>query len=161
MDLNSPTKETIELISSGRSIDFEELNILTPGISWSPDGKKLVVSAKSAGEDALYIVDVKTGDYQKLFGIRSLSSALWSPDGSSIAFVASVGEQPDLWLYDVKTGEIIRATDDIFTDMFLLGRQIVNHFILYQIGQTIPMVILKQLILLCGAIIQNKVIFTL
>lgn len=47
-----------------------------------------------------------------------MSSALWSPDGSSIAFVASVGEQPDLWLYDVKTGEIIRATDDIFTDMF-------------------------------------------
>ena len=119
MDLNSPTKETIELISSGRSIDFEELNILTPGISWSPDGKKLVVSAKSGGEDALYIVDVKTGDYQKkLFGIRSLSSALWSPDGSTIAFVASVGEQPDMWLYDVKTGEIIRATDDIFTDMF-------------------------------------------
>jgi Tol biopolymer transport system component len=117
MDLRSPEKEVRELISSGRALDFEELNILTPGISWSPDGKKLAVSAKSGGEDALYIVDVKSGDYvRKRFGLRTVHSAIWSPDGASIAFVGSVGEQPDIWIYDVATGAIKRVTDDLFTD---------------------------------------------
>jgi Tol biopolymer transport system component len=117
MQLNAKVKEPIELISSGRAVDFEELNILTPGISWSPNGKKIAISAKSGGEDALYIVDVQSGDYVKHeFGIKTVTSAIWSPDGASIAFVGSVAEQMDIWIFDVKTGSISRITDDVFSD---------------------------------------------
>ncbi|NBO69717.1 MAG: hypothetical protein EBU66_04835 [Bacteroidetes bacterium] len=117
LSLSNRDKEPEELINSGRAVDFEELNILTPGISWSPDGKKLAISAKSGGEDALYIVDVKTGDYVKHeFSIKTLTSAIWSPDGATIAFIGTVAEQTDIWLFDVRSGSIIRATDDVFSD---------------------------------------------
>lgn len=117
LSLRNPDAKPEELINSGRAVDFEELNILTPGISWSPDGKKIAISAKSGGEDALYIVDVKSGDYVKHeFSIKTVTSAIWSPDGATIAFVGTVAEQTDIWLFDVKTGRIIRATDDVFSD---------------------------------------------
>ncbi len=117
MQLNAKDKEPIELINSGRAVDFEELNILTPGISWSPNGKKIAISAKSGGEDALYIVDVQSGDYVKHeFGIKTVTSAIWSPDGASIAFVGTVAEQMDIWIFEVKTGKISRVTDDVFSD---------------------------------------------
>lgn len=117
LNLRNPDAKPEELINSGRAVDFEELNILTPGISWSPDGKKIAISAKSGGEDALYIVDVKSGDYVKHeFSIKTVTSAIWSPDGATIAFVGTVAEQTDIWLFDVKTGRIIRATDDVFSD---------------------------------------------
>jgi len=117
LSLSNREEEPEELINSGRTVDFEELNVLTPGISWSPDGKKLAISAKSGGEDALYIVDVKSGDFVKHeFSIKTLTSAIWSPDGATIAFIGTVSEQTDIWLFDVKTGSIIRATDDVFSD---------------------------------------------
>jgi hypothetical protein len=115
---DKPDKEKVEkIISSERALDFEELNLLTPGISWDPKGKKLAVSAKSGGEDALYIVDVESGDYiKKIFGLKSLTSAIWSPDGKTIAFIASVREQSDIFLYDVASGKIEQLTNDIFSD---------------------------------------------
>ena len=115
---DKPEKEKAEkVISSERALDFEELNLPTPGISWDPTGKKLAVSAKSGGEDALYIVDVATGDYiKKTFGLKSLTSAIWSPDGKTIAFIASVREKSDIFLYDVTSGKIEQLTNDIFSD---------------------------------------------
>lgn len=117
MDLKNK-KEVRTLISGERSSDFEDLNILTPGISWNPEGTKLAVSAKAGGEDALFIIDVESGDEKKYeFGFKALSSAAWSPDGKYIAFVASVGEQPDIYLFNVATEEVTHLTDDIFGDM--------------------------------------------
>lgn len=113
-----PEKEKAEkIISSERALDFEELNLLTPGISWDPKGKRLAVSAKSGGEDALYIVDVESGDYiKKTFGFKSLTSAIWSPDGKTIAFIASVNEQSDIYLYDIGSQKLEQLTKDIFSD---------------------------------------------
>lgn len=109
--------QTYKLLSSDRALDFEDLNFLTPGISWDPTGKKLVISAKSGGEDALFIIDAISGNYQrKLFGLKIITSASWSPDGKKIAFVASKFEQPDLYLYDVAKGTIEKLTDDVFSD---------------------------------------------
>ncbi|MBK9248745.1 MAG: PD40 domain-containing protein [Ignavibacteria bacterium] len=115
---DKPEKQPAEkVISSERALDFEELNLLTPGISWDPTGKKLAVSAKSGGEDALYIVDVASGDYtKKLFGLKTLTSAIWSPDGKTIAFIAGVKHQSDIYLYTVATGKTDKLTNDIFSD---------------------------------------------
>ena len=115
---DKPEKQpAVKVISSERALDFEELNLLTPGISWDPKGKKLAVSAKSGGEDALYIVDVESGDYiKKTFGLKTLTSAIWSPDGATIAFVAGVRQQSDIYLYSVGTGKTEKLTNDIFSD---------------------------------------------
>jgi DNA-binding beta-propeller fold protein YncE len=115
MDL--ATRRMTKLISSGRSLDFEELNILTPGISWSPRGDKLAISAKSGGEDALYIVDVRTGDYEKFTAsLPTMTSAAWSPDGRYIAVEGVRAEQPDLYLFDVERKAFVQLTNDLFTE---------------------------------------------
>ncbi len=106
-----------KLISSMRRSDFEDLNMLTPGISWNPDGTKLAVSAKSGGEDGVFIVEEKTRDYTKLtWNLKSIASVHWSPDGNKLAFIASVNNCADLYVYDFKTKDLINLTEDVFTD---------------------------------------------
>lgn len=109
--------EPVKLVSSQRTLNFEELNVLTPGISWSPKGDKVAITAKAGGEDALFIVDVRTGAYEKYVnGMRSMTSAVWSPDGSAIAVVATVKEKCDLLLFSVKDKKFRPLTSDPFTD---------------------------------------------
>ncbi len=107
-----------QLVSSNRAQDFEDLNFLTPGISWNPKGTKLAISAKAGPEDAIFIVDAKTGDYEKLtFGIKSITSVVWSPDGNSLAFISSDEVKSDIRTYDLKTKELKRVTDDYYSEM--------------------------------------------
>jgi Tol biopolymer transport system component len=114
IDAKEPGKK---LISSMRRSDFEDLNMLTPGISWNPDGTKLAVSAKSGGEDAVFIVEEKTRDYIKLvWGLKSIASVHWSPDGKKLAFIASKDNCSDLYVYDFETKDLINLTEDIFSD---------------------------------------------
>lgn len=106
-----------ELVSALREQDFEELNLLTPGISWNPKGTQLAISAKSGGEDAIYIVDSKSGDYDKLkFGIKSITSVNWSPDGKNLAFIGSPGEQTDIYIYNIEKKQLQNITNDVFSD---------------------------------------------
>ncbi|HRP02342.1 MAG TPA: biopolymer transporter Tol [Candidatus Kapabacteria bacterium] len=106
-----------QLLSSSRSLDFEDLNLLTPGISWSNDASKLAISAKSGGEDAIYIVNVKDGDYEKYkFGMKSITSVSWSPDGKQFAFIGTIIEKSDIFLYDIATKKLMNITNDIFSE---------------------------------------------
>ena len=117
LDLRAKETEARKLISSGRASDFEDLNLLTPGISWDPTGRRIAVSAKAGGEDALFLIDAESGDYErKKLGFTSISSAEWSPDGKYIAFVAYKKQNPDIYLYNVQSGEAENITNDIFTD---------------------------------------------
>ena len=56
--LTGKKKET--LIKGSRSVDFEELKWLQPGLSWSPDGEKIVLAVKAGATDALHIVNIKS-----------------------------------------------------------------------------------------------------
>ncbi len=116
MNLNN-MKSIRNLISSFRSQDFEDLNMLSPGISWNPEGTKIAISAKAGPEDAVFIVDEKDGDYQKLsFNLKSIESVNWSPDGKMLAFAASVAEQSDIFTYEFATKKLTNITSDIFSD---------------------------------------------
>ena len=117
MDLQS--KETKRLAGSARSTDFEELNFLTPGIAWNPQGTKLAVGGKAAGEDGIYLVDVSSGDYEILrFGIQTIGGVSWSPNGMYLAFDADTGGvQSDIFLYELESKQLRRLTSDIFTDV--------------------------------------------
>jgi len=106
-----------KLVEGNRTPDFEELNILTPGLSWSPNGDKIVLSAKSAGYDVVYIIDIEMEDKEtlpiKMSGIKSVT---WSPDGNKIAFIGQTNEESDLFIYNLETKEILNVTNDIFLD---------------------------------------------
>ncbi len=105
------------LVKGNRSIDFEELKWLQPGISWAPDNRRVVIAAKSGRRDALYLIDIDTKKKQKLsFDLDGLFTAAWSPDGNKIAFVGNTDNASDIYVYDLKTKELTNLTRDIFSD---------------------------------------------
>ena len=106
-----------KLVKGNRTPDFEELKWLQPGLSWSPDGKKLVLAAKSGESDALYIIDVDSGKEQKLtFDLEGIFTAAWSPIGNKIAFIGNKNNSSDLYIYDLKDKSLLNLTKDIFSD---------------------------------------------
>jgi len=71
-----------KLVKGNTTANFEELHILTPGLCWSPDGKKIALSSKAGAFDAIFIFDVKTGKHQRLdLKLDGIFSVDWSPDG--------------------------------------------------------------------------------
>ncbi len=117
-NLEKKKEEPEKLISSFRKQDFEDLNILTPGISWNPQGTKLAISAKAGGEDAIFIVDVESKDYEKIkFGLKSITSVSWSPDGRFLSFIGSEIAESDVFLYNLANKELINLTNDVFSDL--------------------------------------------
>ncbi|HTX99209.1 MAG TPA: BamA/TamA family outer membrane protein [Bacteroidota bacterium] len=106
-----------KVVSGNTTNNFEELHLLTPGISWSPDGKKLALAVKAGAEDAIVIVDPESGDEQKLtFGLEGIFSVEWSPKGNVLAFVGNTSSQSDIYTYDLDTKTLTNVTDDIFSD---------------------------------------------
>jgi Tol biopolymer transport system component len=106
-----------KVVSGQRTKDFEELHLLTPGLSWSPDGKKIALAAKSGEQDAIFLIDVQTGDQEKcVFDLDQIFSVDWSPQGDKIAFAASASSQSDIYVYDLNTKQLTNLTNDIFSD---------------------------------------------
>jgi len=105
------------VVKGNRSVDFEELKWLQPGVSWSPDGEKILFAAKAGKSDVLYIIDVKTGKKNKLhFDMDGLFTAVWSPDPNKIAFVGMVGRASDIFVYDMESKELVNLTNDEYSD---------------------------------------------
>lgn len=106
-----------KLISGQRTADFEELHLLTPGMGWSPDGKRLALTAKSGDQDALIVIDVHSGNEQKLeFGLDGIFSVDWSPTEDKLVFIGNKDEQSDVYMYDLTTKELTNLTNDVFSD---------------------------------------------
>ncbi len=62
-----------KLVSGNTTNNFEELHLLTPGMAWSPDGKKLALATKAGEQDAITIIDIDKDDQQKLtFGLDGI-----------------------------------------------------------------------------------------
>ena len=106
------------LIKGGDNINFEELNILNPNLSWSPDGSKITLSTKTKGSDNLAIVDYETGNVRKIAfpELDAIGSVAWAPDGNKIAFDASVGPFQDIFVYNLETQEFRNLTNDVISD---------------------------------------------
>lgn len=107
-----------KLISGNSTADFEELHLLTPGLCWSPNGKKIAISVKSGAKEAVYIIDVESEDENELpikfDGIFSLD---WNPDNTSIVLRGDNSKQSDIWIYDLKLGKLKQITNDLFSDL--------------------------------------------
>ncbi|MCX6138158.1 MAG: BamA/TamA family outer membrane protein [Ignavibacteriales bacterium] len=106
-----------KIVDGQRSKNFEELHLLTPGITWSPDGKKVALAVKSGDLDAIFLVDVGSGDEEKLeFQLDGIFSVVWSPTGNKLAFVGNKEERSDVYVYDMETKNLDNLTDDCFSD---------------------------------------------
>ena len=112
-------KKIKKLIKGNRSVDFEELKWLQPGISWSPDSKKIVLAAKAGKSDALHIINVENKKSEKIqLEMNGVFSASWSPKGDQIAFIGQDGNSSDIYMYNIKTNNYVKLTDDIFSDSY-------------------------------------------
>lgn len=119
--LMSSTDGTIirKLVSGQQTADFEELHLLTPGMSWSPDSRRLALAVKSGGRDAIILIDVEGGDDQKLeFDLDGIFSVDWGPASAPerLAFIGVNAGRSDVYTYDLGTGELTKLTDDIFSE---------------------------------------------
>jgi Tol biopolymer transport system component len=116
--MNVETKETEKIAQGENDVDFEELHLITPAISWSPDGRTVSIAVKSRGRDAVYLIDVVDGGKQKItFDLDAIYSVDWSPDGTKLAFEGIKGEQSDIFVYDIASKELTNITSDIFSDV--------------------------------------------
>ncbi len=106
-----------KVVSGQTTSDFEELKLLTPRLTWSPDGKKIALAAKSGATDAILIVDVEEGDVTRLtFDLDAIYSVDWSWQGDKLAFVGNTLERSDIYVYDLTSKQLINLTQDIFSD---------------------------------------------
>jgi len=110
-------EEIRRVVKGNRSINFEELKWMRPGISWSPDGEKIILASKSGKQDAFHIIDIETGKSEKkVIKMDGLFTASWSPDGKNIVFIGNKGQASDLFLYNLDTEELSYLTHDVFSD---------------------------------------------
>ncbi|MFA6455263.1 MAG: biopolymer transporter Tol [Bacteroidota bacterium] len=106
-----------KIVDGQRTKNFEELHLLTPGMCWSPDGKKLALSAKSGERDAIYIIDVASGGEEKIeVPLEGIFSVDWSHQGDELVFVGNTAYQSDIYVYNLNTKELKNLTDDQFSD---------------------------------------------
>ena len=117
--LNASDGSRIKTLIRGEdNVDFEELNILRPNLSWSPDGEKITLSTRSGGSVDLAVVDYRTEEVQKIVfsELDAIGSVSWSPDGEKIAFQGNSGPYTNIYVYELETGDFISATNDVFSD---------------------------------------------
>ncbi|MDP1678282.1 MAG: biopolymer transporter Tol [Bacteroidota bacterium] len=106
-----------KILDGQRTNNFEELHLLTPGMSWSPDGKKIAIAVKSGERDAIYLIDVNEGDEEKIaLDLEGIFTVDWSHQGDKIVFVGNTSYQSDIYTYDIKTKQLSNLTNDIFSD---------------------------------------------
>ncbi|MDR9417441.1 peptidase MA family metallohydrolase [Gracilimonas sp.] len=106
------------LIRGEDNPEFEELNILNPNITWSPDGRKIAISTKSKGKDDIALIDYETKETTKIKfkDLDAIASISWSPDGKKLAFDGNVGPYQDIFVYNIEYKELTNLTGDFFSD---------------------------------------------
>ncbi|MCB0719039.1 MAG: PD40 domain-containing protein [Bacteroidetes bacterium] len=108
----------VRLIRGQVSTSFESLPILSPGISWSPDGRYVAVAVKTGRNDAITVVEVSTAQSKayRVTGVDQILSIDWNPRGDQIAMAATSGARSDLYILSLASGESRNLTNDWFSD---------------------------------------------
>ena len=108
------------LIKGEKNSLFEAMHLawFRGGLSWSPEGNRLVFAAKSTTGDRLYIVDAKKGKLIKKykFDLDGIYYPSWSPVDERIVFCGLKNGHADLYLLNNLSGQISQITSDIYDD---------------------------------------------
>ena len=110
--------EPEKLVDGQDNTQFESLRLLSPGLSWSPGGRRLAVAVTSGPGDAIALVDTRTGDVEAVrpAGVDAILSVAWSPDGQRIAFAGTAGAHSDIYTVHLETGAVANLTRDLYSD---------------------------------------------
>ena len=111
-----------KLTSSLRKTHIDDFNYIEEAGSWSPDGKKYIMTTFTKGTNKFLIAGleknkVKSTKEIKIDGIDALINPEWSPDGKTILFNGLVRGKSDLYLYHLETGETEQLTNDYYSDL--------------------------------------------
>lgn len=106
------------VIRGERNVQFEAIPSFRSAITWSPEGDRIGLTAKSKGRDVLYVVSAKNGKILKHVELPcdALSFPSWSPKGDSLVVVGLRDGRSDLYLIDVGSGSHTRLTDDAYDE---------------------------------------------
>ena len=103
------------IIRGERTLDVEEMHILKPGITWSPDGNQLAVAVKSGKSDAIIFFNLDTNKKEiKRFDIKGIFRPTWHPKKNIIAFIGNNGFSSDIYIYDIENDNFVNYTNDWF-----------------------------------------------
>ncbi|ANU35973.1 Tol-Pal system beta propeller repeat protein TolB [Vibrio scophthalmi] len=79
--------------------------------SWSPDGKKLAYVSFQNGQAEIYMMDIYTGEREKLTSYpRHNGAPKFSPDGKTLALVLSKTGSLQVYTMDIKTRKLTQIT---------------------------------------------------
>lgn len=75
--------------SSNETLIFSRSGNTTTGLSWSPDGSKLVFALQKIGSSTgdIFVLDIKTGEAIQITNDENNNYPVWSPSGDMIAYI--------------------------------------------------------------------------
>jgi Tol biopolymer transport system component len=100
---------------------IDDFNYIESAGSWSPDGKRYVVTSFTKGRNNLIIISLKNRVRVereiRIEGIQSFDNPEWSPNGRYIVFSGLVDGYSDLYLYDLERDTTTKLTSDPYSDL--------------------------------------------
>jgi len=111
---------TRKILSTAADPHFDSLQYIQSSGAWDASGHRFALTALSAGEPVLLLIDTSGHDRSIEVGLRGIGEAYnpsWSPDGTTIVFSGLKGGQSDLFVYSLVTGNVDQLTADPFADL--------------------------------------------
>ncbi|HWA58473.1 MAG TPA: DPP IV N-terminal domain-containing protein [Gemmatimonadales bacterium] len=107
------------LLKSSYSSNYESFRFINSAASWSPDGKKIAIAAKSGPRDVIVIIDVAKNREERRIKIKlnGITTPSWSPDGKQLVFTGYDGGISDLFLVNANGSDLRRLTNDRYADL--------------------------------------------
>lgn len=107
------------LLKSSYNANYETFRFITSAASWSPDGKKIAVAAKSGERDVILIIDVEHNREERRIKIKlnGITTPTWSPDGKQLVFTGYDGGLSDLFVVNANGSDLRRLTNDRYADL--------------------------------------------
>ncbi len=86
-----------------RTLSVAEITGISPGMSWSPDGRLIACGGTAKGKRrGVFLIPVETGDVRLLVPLEKAPNSLtWSPDGKTIAY----GQNRGVYVVNTEDGK--------------------------------------------------------
>ncbi len=105
-------KVITKIASQKQRVHVESLHPFYSGITWSPDGTKILYTAKVQGKENFIIYDIKKNkEHGKIpLNFKSAFSPDWSPDGRFIVFSGVKDSSTDIYSLELSTKKTKQLT---------------------------------------------------
>ncbi len=93
---------------SMRASRFESFHSFRSGLDWSPDGREVILVARSGNRETLHTIAVADGRVTRSWdlGLDVAANPAWSPDGGLVALAGTTNGRTDLYLLEMRPGAL-------------------------------------------------------